>query len=331
MQRPDDQQHDIVRMLLASGCNPNASDELDNSVLARAFCASSDGIVALLLQGGAVMWDHEKARVIDTLCRQALPLHLQLLLQHAEQLDCVALITPPRLEVMLHAAARCVDECGGLLRLLLDRGAHVDARDRASLTPLMTACAGGGGDSTIETLVAAGADVNLVSDSGATALLILCRQRTKLTSRAVALLLDAGAARTLKCVDAVTKQSCLHYLAMRSGCKQQHLHDQRQVFECIARLTSAGADTRLVDVQGRNCLHYAYMNQTLREYNVPLLILQVCLKDEVTHKDVYGRAPRSYEAAASKSAAAPEGGAAGDEGAAAAAAAAAAASRAGVV
>jgi ankyrin repeat protein len=90
----------------------------------------------------------------------------------------------------------------------------------------------------------------------------------------------------LKVVDAVTKQSCLHYLALRSGIKQQHLHDQRQVFECLARLTAAGADTRLVDVQGRNCLHYAYMNGSLKDFNVPVLILQVCLKDEVTHKDV---------------------------------------------
>jgi hypothetical protein len=44
----------------------------------------------LLLQAGAVMWDHEKARVIDTLCRQTLPRHLQLLLQ-AEHLRLLLL------------------------------------------------------------------------------------------------------------------------------------------------------------------------------------------------------------------------------------------------
>ena len=67
---------------------------------------------------------------------------------------------------------------------------------------------------------------------------------------------------------------------------------------------NAGADTRPVDVQGRNCLHYAYMNGTLKEYNVALLLLQVCLKDEVTHKDVYGKTPKDYESADSKRAAA---------------------------
>ena len=286
MEAPDDQQHDIVQMLLSAGCKPNASDELNNSVLARAFCDSSAAVVQALLQASAVMWEHEKFRVIDCICRKALPFHMQLLLEHAELLGMEAFITPARLEAMLHTAARTVSPCHNLLKLLLHYGAHVDARDSLGLTPLMAACASSGCDSTIETLVAAGADVNLLSSSGAPALLILCRQRSKLTSHAVTMLLEAGAARTLKVVDAVTKQSCLHYLALRSGIKQQHLHDQRQVFECLARLTAAGADTRLVDVQGRNCLHYAYMNGSLKDFNVPVLILQVCLKDEVTHKDV---------------------------------------------
>jgi ankyrin repeat protein len=293
---PDDEQHDIVQMLLASGCKPNASDELQNSVLARAFCDSSASIVGLLLQSQAVLWPHEKSRVIDCLCRKVLPHHLQLLLEHAELLDIEAFIAPPQLERMLLTTARAVVECSSLIQLLLHKGAHVDARDGCGLTPLMAACASSGCDSTIEALVAAGADVNLVSPSGAPALLILCRERSKLTSHAVTVLLDAGAARSLKTVDAVTKQSCLHHLALRSGKKQQHLHDQRQVFECAARLTSAGADTRQVDVLGRNCLHYAYMNGTLKEYNVALLMLQVCLKDEVTHKDVYGKVPKDYEA-----------------------------------
>jgi ankyrin repeat protein len=241
MTAPDDEQCDIVSLLLAAGCTPNASDELDNSVLARAFLCSSAAIVQQLLQRSAVMWEPEKSIVIDTLCRQALPLHMQLLLLHAQQLDMSALLTLPRLESMLHIAARAVMQCGEVIKLLLASGAHVDARDSKGLTPLMAACSGAGCDSTIETLVSAGADVNLLSASGATALLILCRERTKLTSAAVAVLLEAGAARTLRCVDAVTKQSCLHYLAMRSGSKQQHLHDQRQVYECVARLTSAGA------------------------------------------------------------------------------------------
>jgi hypothetical protein len=294
---PDDEQRDVVALLLAAGCKPSASDDLDGSILARAFVSSSASIARMLLHSGAVMWPHEKTAVIDTLCRHALPLHMQLLLQHSQQLEMCELLTAPCLQRMLHTAARAVFECSELVELLLARGAHVDARDSRGFTPLMAACSGAGCDSVIETLVARGADVNLVSASGTTALLLLCRERAKLTSRAVAVLLDAGAIRTLKCVDAVTKQSCLHYLAMRSGVKQQHLHDQRQVYECVARLTSAGADTRLLDVQGRNCLHYAYMNGTLKAYNVPLLLLQVCLKDEVTHKDVYGKVPKDYEPA----------------------------------
>jgi hypothetical protein len=30
---------------------------------------------------------------------------------------------------------------------------------------------------------------------------------------------------------------------------------------------------------------------------VSYVILQVCVKDEVTHKDVYGKSPKDYEAA----------------------------------
>jgi len=303
MDTPDDQQHEIVQMLLAAGCNPNASDELNNSVLARAFTDSSPSIVSALLEADAVMWDHEKSRVIEALCRKARPSHLHLLLDHSEPLGLNALITLPRLDIMLHSAARVIVPCDDLLNVLLHRGAHVNARDSSGLTPLMAACASAGSDSTIESLVAAGADVNLVSPSGATALLMLCRERQKLTSHAVALLLEAGAVRTLMLVDAVTKQSCLHYLALRSGRKQQHLHDQRQVFECVSRLAAAGADTRVVDVQGRNCLHYAYMNGALKEYNVSVLLLQHALKDEATHKDVYGKAPKDYEKAPARGAA----------------------------
>ena len=295
MDTPDNQQHEIVQMLLVAGCNPNASDELNNSVLARAFTDSSPSIVSMLLEAGAVMWDHEKSRVIDALCRNARPSHMQLLLEHSEPLGLTALITLPRLEGMLHTAARVIFACDDLINLLLQMGAHVDARDSGGLTPLMAACASAGRDSTIESLVLAGADVNLVSPSGATALLLLCRERPRLTSHAVTVLLEAGAFRTLMLVDAVTKQSCLHCLALRSGRKRQHLDDQRQVFECVARLAAAGADTRPVDVQGRNCLHYAYMNGALKEYNVPMIILQHALEDEVKHKDVYGKIPKDYE------------------------------------
>jgi ankyrin repeat protein len=260
------------------------------------------------------MWEHEKSRVFDCVCRKALLVHMQLLLEHALPLGLEALVTPSRLEGMLHIAARSVMPCGDFIKLLLHSGAHVDARDSSGLTPLMAACEASACDNSIETLVASGADVNLLSSCGAPALLILCRERSKLTSSAVTVLLDAGAVRTLKVVDSVTKQSCLHYLALRSGAKQQHLHDQRQIFECVSRLTSAGADTRQVDVQGRNCLHYAYMNGTLKEYNIPLLLLQSCLKDEATHKDVYGKAPKDYETRTRRATGAAAGGGGGTEG-----------------
>ena len=49
-----------------------------------AAVANSAAVVQALLQASAVMWEHEKFRVIDCICRKALPFHMQLLLEHGQ-------------------------------------------------------------------------------------------------------------------------------------------------------------------------------------------------------------------------------------------------------
>ena len=98
----------------------------------------------------------------------------------------------------LHAAAN--DLYLPALRLLLEKGAAVDAKNKAGATPLMGACLGGHVEAA-RLLLEKGAAVDAQAEDGATALMWACRDGHVEAAR---LLLEKGADRTLRDKDSDT-------------------------------------------------------------------------------------------------------------------------------
>lgn len=93
-------------------------------------------------------------------------------------------------EVLLLLAERGCDDAAAY-RLVLERGADVNARNRHGATPLITVAACSGADKVLPALIEAGADVNATNHEGETALMMATRWFGG--AKAIKVLLAAGA------------------------------------------------------------------------------------------------------------------------------------------
>lgn len=160
---------EIVRQLLAAGADPtvkDADDPLACTALRRAIDERHDEVVALLLDGGAPA--NEPGDSISTPLIQAVldgcrGKAVEALLRHGARLDPGS----PVCQDIVFRVARDLD--ASALTACLDRGVSVDVTGGAGLTLLMEA-ASGGNLSTTRVLIARGAHVNARDWYGSSAL-----------------------------------------------------------------------------------------------------------------------------------------------------------------
>jgi ankyrin repeat protein len=173
----------LVKLLLDHGANPSAKCPgliTDKTPLSEAAYAGDEAVVGMLIERGA-----------DIKSAGFLPLSFALRANSAKCVDM--LIKSASREVLNIAMFIAAPPLGDAhtIKLLLDRGADVNAKDPAGRTILMlAACSDALPVETVKTLIERGADVNAKSATGETAL-DLAKQRGETTI--VDLLIKAGA------------------------------------------------------------------------------------------------------------------------------------------
>lgn len=153
----------VVKRILDTGVNPNETTATPNtnlhtSPLLHAIAFRSSAIVSLLLQHGAHVNHHDEIprKVMRCPSRGNTPLHFAVGAPHS--------IPPRRAHDRDGFQARAA-ELPHILRLLLDAGAEVEARNELRQTPLHVACAAQDGNPQLaRMLIANGANVNRNSD-----------------------------------------------------------------------------------------------------------------------------------------------------------------------
>jgi len=264
---------DVARHLIRSGANPRAPRPDDQTTpMYRAAYAKSSDIVQALLDAGlgpnesvyrngeaalhsASYWGHvEVARLLlragaapsarrpgDAVTPMYQAVHANCIEIIQALLDAGVGVDEPVHKnggTALHWAARW----GGRLEsveLLVEAGADINARDSASGSTPLTVAAAENHVPTMETLVAAGADLEARQREGKTALAVAAQNRR---ARATEVLLKAGAN-----VDGVDKEgnTALHHAVYRGA------------LDVVQALVEAGAAVDLPDNGGRTALQDA--------------------------------------------------------------------------
>jgi ankyrin repeat protein len=165
-----EQDSDTATLFVRAGMDPDTVDETGMTGLSYAAMMGDVELMELMIHEGA---DVDAADEFGKTPLYAAVLAgeedaARVLIEHG------ARVNPPEdtISPLMLAAGRGKKESLGMVRLLLDAGADVNASDERGRTPLMYA-AGKIRMKTVKVLVEAGADVNAADEAGHTALFFL--------------------------------------------------------------------------------------------------------------------------------------------------------------
>jgi ankyrin repeat protein len=202
---------DKVRLLLDGGAHVNAraDDERTSLIVAAGRRGSTDVVKLLLDRGADASLAAGRTTALILAARTGDPASMRLLLAHGANLkaDAVAALD----DAVRAACTACVDLVAGAagqkalaesvvaqaqfgkidaVKLLLKRGANVNGRTAAGLTPLLAACdTDAPSAEVVQLLLSSGADVSARTADGKTALILARRRNNKIV---IDLLLKAG-------------------------------------------------------------------------------------------------------------------------------------------
>jgi ankyrin repeat protein len=235
-----------IKRVLAKGVDINQRDAKGCTAILRAAGAGHAGVVSTLIASGANL-NLAAKNGTTPIGAAVLGNHreiAQMLVDHGVDVGQPQLfgISP----LMLAAARWYSDMAASLLKM----GADIDGQDEAQGSALMAAVQNAlladdasAAETTVETLLKAGADVNAANDEGQTALMLLVGARaqraesanTRTITRLARLLLDAGA-------DPNTRDL--------SGWSALHATAAHGFLEPATLLIDSGANRRLRDING---------------------------------------------------------------------------------
>jgi ankyrin repeat protein len=235
----------ISKLLLKHGAEVDATDMDGSTPLHYASYRALEGSRRnLLLEHGAVV---------------------KLLLEHGADVNA----TDKDGSTPLHFASYR-DLEGSTRNLLLEHGAVVNARDKKGRTPLYLA-SHRGNLVAIESLLAHGADIDVLNNQGSTALHGLCKRAKPDARKAAKMLLDHGAD-----INATNKYGETPlYLACRRFAANELVSKEEEF--AVKFLLDSGADVNATDMDGLTPLHQAFEfedNQPENVFSLAKLLLE---------------------------------------------------------
>ena len=235
------------------------------------------GLLAFLLIGTNVVKAKDKNDALHEAIGSFKRQEVQKLLDEGADVEGKIIGTTP-----LMFACRMRDSA--VVRLLIERGANVNARSDFQMTPLMNVCCSAveirPGFDIVKLLIHKGADINVKNNNGETALRMACRCNSKENAQIAKILLDNGADVNTKNLDGET--------ALMAACG----NSDREHAQIAKILLDNGADVNAKDLDGKTALMAACGNRSYDEYNedlVAIVKLLLARGADVNVKDMEGK------------------------------------------